>query len=89
MQRAHVRLTSVVSQCAQDVKSPNILIREQVSGKRQVIAKLGARHQCMLQLGAVSCSSTASEGMMCVGCCTPNARRSQTLGSGVKKTRSQ
>jgi len=27
----------------QDVKSPNILIREQVSGKRQVVAKLGAR----------------------------------------------
>ncbi len=26
----------------QDVKSPNILIREQVSGKRQVVAKLGA-----------------------------------------------
>ena len=44
---------SLTLRCAQDVKSPNILIREQVSGKRQVIAKLGAHHQSgMLQLEA-------------------------------------
>ena len=46
-------LTKRTPRCAQDVKSPNILIREQVSGKRQVIAKLGAHHRSgMLQLDA-------------------------------------
>ncbi len=43
MTAAHGGLRERAVRGPQDVKSPNILIREQVSGKRQVVAKLGER----------------------------------------------